>query len=213
MGYTGSQAVTGKGASIYIGPGLITSATTSGSANVTGLPAGIVGVTLVVGSLVSGTGIPAGATVITATPGSTTVTLSAAATATGTPLLTYQTLLGEVRGVSQSGAEAAEEDVTNLESTAKEIITTINDEGTFDFTCNRVAGDGGQILLQNGFVNQSRYSFTVQTPKQGTQTTIGDAYTGVCYVKSRGFAFEPTKAQQFTAKLRITGSLTFVAGS
>lgn len=211
MAYNGSQALTGKGTALYIGPSTPVTATfASGATTITAVPAGLAAVSIVPGSLITGAGIPANTTVLTAA--GTSLTISNTTTAAGTAFI-YQTILGEVRGLTQSGAEAAEEDVTNLQSVAKEIITTINDEGTFDFTCNRVPGDAGQILLQNGFVNQTRFSMTVKLPLSPTQTVIGDQYTGTCYTKSRGFAFEPTKASQFTAKLRITGALTFVAGS
>ena len=123
------------------------------------------------------------------------------------------THVAEVRSLTQSGADAAEEDVTNLDSTAKEIITTIADEGTYDGVCNRVVADAGQQLIQANFYSAAPLYFKIVLPLAGSQTTTGDTYTGKCYVKSRNATFEPTKATQFAFKLRITGAVTFTAGS
>jgi hypothetical protein len=123
------------------------------------------------------------------------------------------TPFGEIKSLSQSGRQANTDDVTNLSSSAKEFITTLVDSGEWDFTCNRVGGDAGQVALESAFNGLETHNFKIQFPKSAGQTTSGDSFTFAAVVTELSYSVAPDKAQTFTGKIKVSGLLNFVAGS
>jgi hypothetical protein len=121
--------------------------------------------------------------------------------------------VGEIRSLSQTGRQAKTDDVTNLQSGAVEFIPTLVDSGTYDFTCNRVGGDAGQIAMENAFNGLTLHNFKLQLIKSGSQTTTGDLYTFYGLIQELSYTFAPDKAVTFTGKLRVSGLITYTAGS
>jgi hypothetical protein len=122
------------------------------------------------------------------------------------------TIIGEVTSIKQSGAKNELEEVTNLQSTAKEWIGTLPDPGEWQIEGNRVSSDAGQVAVETAFASAATSQFTIQLPKTGSQTT-GDKYTFNGIVVERDFSFDTGKKMPFTAKIKVTGSITFTQGS
>ena len=126
---------------------------------------------------------------------------------------TSPTLIGEVKSIKQTGNQWDTEETTNLQSTAKEFLPTLQDSGEYQIDGNRVAGDAGQVALEAAFAAGSLQPFKVTIPKSALQTTTGDSYAFTAMVLSREFSYESTKVIPFSVKLKVSGPITFTAGS
>lgn len=124
------------------------------------------------------------------------------------------TLIGEIKTVPFTSGKWQTADVTNLESgNDAEFITTIRDNGTVQLEGNRVPGDAGQQAVESAYDNGSLQAFTLTLPKSSTQTTTGDTYTFNALVLSRDFTVDVTKEIDFKVELKISGAVTYTAGS
>ncbi|HEV2463548.1 MAG TPA: hypothetical protein VGT04_07075 [Acidobacteriaceae bacterium] len=211
MAYTGSKAQAGRGSSLSIGSSVTpTGTTTTSSTSITGVTStsGIA-----VGASISGTGIPANTT-ITAISGNT-LTISNAATATGSVTLTISpVILGEIKSVPFKAGKWETADVTNFQSGSdREFITTVRDNGTVDLAGNRVSGDAGQQAIEAAYSSGGISAFTLQLPLASGQSTSGDKYTFNALVVSRDFTVDVTKEIDWQVSLKISGAVTFAAGS
>lgn len=130
---------------------------------------------------------------------------------TGTPE-TF-TLIGELKTISQSGRSVSTEDVTNLQSGAKEFIPTLVDSGTYDISGNYVGGDAGQAALETAFASLVPHNFQLQLPKGPGQTTKGDVYTFLALVQEKDITLAVDKAVTFSAKLKVSGVVTSTPGT
>jgi hypothetical protein len=132
---------------------------------------------------------------------------------TGTPE-TF-TLVGEVKTITQSGRQVATEDVTNMQSGAREFIPTLVDSGTWDITGNRVGGDAGQAAMEAAFAALANHNFKVQLPisKAAGQTTTGDLFTFNAPVQELSYSLAVDKAVTFNAKLKVSGTIQVTPGS
>lgn len=213
MAYTKSQAQAGRGSTLSVGANLsITGDTTSASTSVTSVSS-TAGIS--VGMPISGAGIPAGTTV--ASIGTGTLTLSQAATATATAVaLTVDAaqLIGEIKTANMNAGKWETADVTNFESGAdREFITTLRDNGTVDVSGNRVAGDAGQQAIESAYGSGALQAFTLALPKTSTQSVQGDTYTFSALVLSRDFSVDVAKEIDWKLSLKISGAVTYAAGS
>lgn len=123
------------------------------------------------------------------------------------------TIVGEVKTIAQSGRQVATEDVTNLQSSAREFIPTLLDSGTWDLSGSRIGGNAGQIAMEAAFSGLTIVPFKIQLPKEGTQTTTGDTFTFNALVQESNFSVGVDKAITFTAKLKVSGAITPTPGS
>lgn len=143
-------------------------------------------------------------------------TKSAAITGAGTILSigTVPTPVAEIKTIKLSGRKWDTDDVTNMSSPGyKEFIATIIDPGEFALEGNRVSSDLGQVAMEAAFAAGNLNPFTVQLPKTSAQTTKGDAYTFSALVTEIDYNFETSKADSFSAKLKVSGAVLLVAGS
>lgn len=123
------------------------------------------------------------------------------------------TTVGEIKTINQSGRQVSTEDTTNLQSSAKEFIPTLVDSGTWDISGNRIGTDVGQIAMEAAFSSLALLPFTIQLPKQGSQTTKGDLFTFNALVQEANYSVAVDKAVTFTAKLKVSGAMTITPGS
>lgn len=121
--------------------------------------------------------------------------------------------VGEIKSIKLSGRKNNTEDVTNMDSTQMEFISTIADPGQWALEGNRVPGDAGQVAMEAAFSSGAITPFTIVLPKATGQVTSGDKYTFNALVMEVDYAFEPTKADSFSATLKVSGAMTFVPGA
>jgi hypothetical protein len=132
--------------------------------------------------------------------------------ATSTP--TWVTI-GEIINAPQSGRVAKTADATNLESLAAEFITTLVDSGNFELTVNRVVGDPGQLAVETAFEALATKPFQITLPLAVSQTTTGDVYSFKAVIEEFDNISEiaPDKAIHSKIRLKVSGKITFAAGS
>jgi hypothetical protein len=125
------------------------------------------------------------------------------------------TTIGEVISISQSGKSNATDETTNLQSTGEEFIATILRPGKWDITMNRVPGDAGQTALTTAFNGKTVDPYTIQLPKSSAQSSTGDKYTFSALVEEMDDLSDVSPAKKITSKvsLKVSGSITFTAGS
>ena len=135
---------------------------------------------------------------------------------TGTASSPVYTIIGELQSPKLTGAKNNFIEVTNLQSTQEEFITTLSSGGNWEFTANRVTADTGQTAMQAAFTNKTKLLYKVSLPinTQVGQTTTGDAYTFQGVVETLAISdLDPKKAITLTGSIKVSGGTTFVAGS
>lgn len=125
------------------------------------------------------------------------------------------TTISEVVEFTQSGHANATADVTNLESTSEEFISTINKSSTYELTCNRVATDAGQLAVAASFTDKTVVGYKITLPMTAAQTTAGDAYAFTALVEEMDdlSSISSTKQVVTKIKLKVSGPVTFTGGS
>lgn len=131
--------------------------------------------------------------------------------ATSTPTWVF---IGECLSVKFSD-KAQFDDSSNLQSAAKEFLSTLPDPGKCEIDLNRVSTDAGQAVLLASRVNVTRLPYSVVFPINtlGGQTTTGDQRNFLAYVESLSPQIETNKRIMNKFSLQITGAITDVAGS
>ena len=137
-------------------------------------------------------------------------TILSIGTTGGTPTFTT---VGEVKSFSQSGRQVSTEDVTNMQSSAKEFIPTLVDSGTWDITGNRVSSDAGQVAMEAAFQGLTVLPFKIQLPKTSTQNSTGDLFTFNALVQELDYTVGVDKATTFSCKLKVSGLIALTIGS
>jgi predicted secreted protein len=138
-------------------------------------------------------------------------TLGIDTSTSGTP--TYS-VLGEITSIEPSGQQMGTVEVTNMDSAAKEYLSTIIDSGEFKVTYNRVSSDAGQTAVKTAFASGDLKSFQVTLPKASGQTVSGDTFTFDAIVTDYNLSsMAVDKALQVSVTLKISGLITEVAGS
>jgi hypothetical protein len=123
------------------------------------------------------------------------------------------TTIGEIKSINQSGRQWATEDVTNMESTKREFISTLADSGTWQIQGSRVGGDAGQVAMESAFNGGALESFKITLPKAAGQTSTGDTYTFDALIQDLNYSFSVDKVDTFTATLKVSGDITVTPGS
>jgi|SRR5579884_4436444 len=132
-------------------------------------------------------------------------------TGTGTPETFV--LVGEVKSLTQNGRTVATEDVTNMQSTAREFIPTLVDSGTWDVTGNYVGSDVGQQAMETAFSTLVNHNFKVQLPKAAGQTNTGDTFSFTALIQDLNYSIGVDKAVSFNARLKVSGPVNRTPGS
>lgn len=123
------------------------------------------------------------------------------------------TLIDEVRNIKWTGYTFKTDDATNMNSTAEEFITTILSPGEISFEYNRVSSDTGQSAYVTAFLAGTISPFVLTLPKSSTQTVSGDKFAFNALPIQNDMSLEPTKTDVMSAKIKISGPVTFTAGS
>ena len=128
--------------------------------------------------------------------------------ATPTPIV-------EVKTFQFSGGKNDTEDVSNSDSPgrAKEFIVTLLDSGQLKCGGNYVGGDAGQLALRSAFQSGVLTPFNLTLPKTSTQQTTGDQFAFSAVVEESNVDVQYDKAITWSGSLKISGVITFTAGS
>jgi hypothetical protein len=124
------------------------------------------------------------------------------------------TVVGEVKSSGFTGNKWDTVDVTNYQSGPdREFIVTVRDNGTLKVAGNRVSTDAGQLLVEAAYGTGAITAFILTLPKSAAQTTTGDTYGFNALVESRSFDDDVTKEISWDVSLKISGAVTFTAGT
>ena len=126
----------------------------------------------------------------------------------GTPVV-----VGEIKSFGLNGQKWDTAEVTNLQSLAKEFITTIRDNGTMDLDLNRVSTDAGQAAVEAAFTSGALTPFAFTLAKETGQSTTGDKFQFSALVVSRDFTVDPTKEIAAKIQLKISNAITYTEGA
>lgn len=107
----------------------------------------------------------------------------------------------EVKTFNLQQAEAADIDVTHLQSAAKEYLTGLQDNGTFGGDMNFVIEDPGQVAMRAAMAAQSEQSFKATFSDGATATFQG-------FVKSMPLSGGVDQAVTGTFSIKVTGVVT-----
>jgi hypothetical protein len=115
--------------------------------------------------------------------------------------LTY-TEVKEVTSFTGFDGQAAEIDVTHLQSTAKEFLMGLQDFGTFSIECNYLPADSGQDKMRAAKTSREIQDFRVEFSDASTATFQG-------YVTSAPVSGGVDAKVDGSFAIRITGTVTF----
>lgn len=112
--------------------------------------------------------------------------------------------IGGVSSISGlGGGEAADIDVTDFASTAREFLQGLPDEGNITLSGNYDPADVQQTLMETKRSNQEVATFRITLQDTGTTEFEFNAF-----VKSFEKNLEADDAVRFSVSLRITGAIT-----
>lgn len=120
---------------------------------------------------------------------------------TGSPITTYTTI-PEVSEMSGPGGQAAEIDVTDLSSAAKEFRMGLQDEGQISLTMNWIPSNAVHSGLRTDRTNQSLRSFKIIFTDSPQTTWTFSAY--VLGLETSAGVDDVVKA---TVTLRVSGAI------
>jgi hypothetical protein len=129
-----------------------------------------------------------------------TVATAAAAATT----ITGAAKIGEIKSFNGPGGQASEIDVTTLESTAKEFLMGLQDEGEISMDVNYDPADVGQKFCREARASQTRNSYRITFPNDAA-TTLD--FLAFC----KGFSLSGgvDDVVKGSISLRVTGAVTF----
>lgn len=115
---------------------------------------------------------------------------------------TVLTEIKEIKSFTAFEGQAAEIDVTNLQSTAKEFIMGLQDFGGFNVDVNHLSADPGQDEARAAKASGTKKTFLA---------TFSDGETAAFdgYVLSNGRSGGVDQAVEASFSIRITGSVIF----
>jgi hypothetical protein len=122
------------------------------------------------------------------------------------------TLVAELKSIKLSGRKFDTEDVTSLDSQAREFIGSIADSGSWSLEGNRVGSDAGQTAMETAFAAGTVSQFTITLPKTGTQTS-GDKFTFDGLITGLDYSIGVTEATTFSAEIKVSGPITITPGA
>ena len=175
-----SGAISAQGSKVYIGTGsggaiAVTAITKAFRAEVTGTNTLTKGDRVTFASVTGMTEINTlSGTVLSATGSAFVVDIDTRAfttyTSGGTATPITFTQIKEVKDFKPSGAQVSKIDVTNLDSTAKEYVGGLVDNGDFGMSVNYVASDPGQAACKTAFESSLTKAFKIVAPNADTFT-------------------------------------------
>lgn len=121
--------------------------------------------------------------------------------ASGASPITY-TSVGEITNFQGFDGQAAEIDVTSLESTAKEYIMGLQDFGSFNIDVNYLPSDAGQDILRAAKASRDVHYFRCTFSDNSTATFAG-------YVTSAPISGGVDAKVDGSFNIRVTGNVTF----
>jgi hypothetical protein len=115
--------------------------------------------------------------------------------------LTY-TNIAEIVNLGGLDGQAAEIDVTHLQSVAKEWLMGLQDYGTFNVDANYISGDTGQSLLRAAKASRAVQDFKL---------TFSDNETAIFkgYVLSASLNLGVDSKVDTSFSIRVTGDVTY----
>lgn len=116
---------------------------------------------------------------------------------------TFDTI-AEITNFDGPGGSASEIDVTSLDSTAREFLMGLKDEGQFTFGCNLVPGDTAQSGLRDDRDNRTLRNFKIVLTDASNTTLTFSAY--VMTFSISGAVDDKIGA---SVTLRISGAVTW----
>ena len=125
-------------------------------------------------------------------------------TATGTATPVTYTAVGNAKSFSGFDGAAAEIDVTNLASTAKEFRLGLIDNGGFSFELDQDNGDGGQSAVRAAQISGAVKDFKLELP--GGSTPVASFQGYVKTFQSSGGVDDVVKG---SVQIRITGPVAW----
>src|SRR5208337_4862141 len=132
---------------------------------------------------------------------------------TNPPSVPYTTL-AEIKTINFSGQKADLADVTNMQSSNfREWLPTLNDSGDLAFTGNLIPNDVTEAALIGFFNNQTLVFWQVVLPATAAYPTSEGTFSFAAYVSGIDRMVPIDKEASISGKLKITGIVTFVAGS
>lgn len=115
----------------------------------------------------------------------------------------YETISGVYSIGGLGGGDSAEIDVTDFDSTAKEFLLGLKDEGTLSVSLNYDPDNTNHILLDTLRTSQASSGFKIALAAGTAKNFTFDAY-----VKSFEKTMEADDAVRGNLTLRITGAVT-----
>ena len=137
---------------------------------------------------------------------------------TNPPSVAY-TQLAEIKTIGFSGMKYDLQDVTNMNSSNfKEWLPTLADSGDLAITGNLIPNDASEVDLISFFNNATLVKWEVVLPPGGNVdgtvfATSEGTFSFSAYVSSIDRTIPVEKEASISVKLKITGRITFVAGS
>ncbi len=134
---------------------------------------------------------------------------------TNPPSVPY-TVLAEIKTANFSGLKYDLADVSNFESSNfREWLPTMADSGDLAFTGNLIPNDPTEAQLISFFNAATLVTWEVvlpAAPAQGYMTSLG-TFTFLAYVSGIDRNIQFDKESTISGKLKITGPITYAAGS
>jgi predicted secreted protein len=134
---------------------------------------------------------------------------------TNPPSVAY-TLAAEIKTITFSGSKYDLADVTNFESgNFREWLPTLADSGEVAFSGNMIPNDSTEQAIIGFFNAATLVNWEVvlpAAPAQGFNTSLG-TFTFKAYVASIDRSIPHDKEMSISGKLKITGAISYAAGS
>jgi len=132
---------------------------------------------------------------------------------TNPPSVAY-TQMAEIKTIGFSGQKFDLSDVTNMQSgNFKEWLATLGDSGDIALTGNLIPNDATAVAVIGFFQNATLVTYQVVLPAGPGYVTSEGTYTFTAYVQSVDYTIPVEKEATISLKLKITGKITFSAGS
>jgi predicted secreted protein len=132
---------------------------------------------------------------------------------TNPPSVAY-TILSEIKTISFSGMKYDLADVSNMQSSSfREWLPTLADSGDLSFTGNLIPNDASELALIGFFNAATLVTWEVVLPATAAYPTSAGTFTFKAYVASIDRNIPVDKEATISGKLKITGQISFTAGS
>lgn len=120
----------------------------------------------------------------------------------------------EIKTIGFSGMKYDLEDVTNMNSSNfKEWLPTLADSGDLSITGNMIPNDPTEVAVLGFFAAATLVTWEVVLPAGPGFPTSEGTFTFAAYVQSVDRTIPVEKVATVSIKLKITGAVSFVAGS